>query len=466
MRCRGKTTFIIVVASLVLVIAGGLVASKLLFRDGGEKESHQVHLPARADCHRCNVILLTFDSLRADRLKAYGSERQLTPNIDRFASRAIVAEAISNSGLTGPSFASLFRSQLPFLEFIPEEPRDAPLIDRLNQKGYITISFVAHPWVANGYIPGFRESHDGKRRAQKVIGELLDNLRRLTKRPFFIWIHLFEPHRPYLPRRELFYEQYPQGREVKDFYDHENKLRRGTNASNFCDKLAEVASLLGQDNTKEERYSFENNCFTPLSEELLRQVNALYDAWVKQTDATIKPLLDYYERVLAHDTIFLLSSDHGETMGEHHTICHGDVFYNMLRIPFLLRVPGRRPQRLSSRVALIDVAPTLFDLLGIESGKGLRGRSIFDRRSDDLHYAFQRSSFTIIKGRYKYFRGKFYDVLADPAESTPLHGRGHIASIEDRIRELKSRWPRRAPRSKRRKILESLGYINPPDEKK
>jgi arylsulfatase A-like enzyme/parvulin-like peptidyl-prolyl isomerase len=271
------------------------------------------------------VLLVTIDTLRADRVGAYGHRAAQTPHLDRLSREGVlVADAVVQTPQTRPSHASLFTGRQPYEHGIrdnfspPLEPGVPTLAELLRKGGYHTAGFIgAYPVSRDsgldrgfdrfddpfsGTGPGHQELRS-ERRATEVVDRALEWLSDAPA-PFFAWVHLFDPHAPYRPP--------PPYR------------------SRFADEP--------------------------------------YDGEVAYSDAQVGRLLGWLDAAGRRDsTLVVVTSDHGEGLGEHGEDEHLFFVYDStLRVPLLLRWPGRLPAgvRVSGQFRSVDLLPTLLDLAG------------------------------------------------------------------------------------------------------
>ncbi len=299
--------------------------------------------PAARPAARRNVILISIDTLRADRLGVYGSYRPTTPAIDAFAGEsALFAEAWSVWPETSGSHMSLFTSRYPsehgVTSFIATPPASITLLaEHLRDAGYLTRAFTEDGgvWANAGFARGF--SAYGERRSTTGVyaGEAAATFGDATRwveahrdRTFFLFVHTYQVHAPYTPPRshKLLFLDIP-GREGVGF---------ATNA-------------------------------------------LLYDQETRFTDDQVGPFLAAVERLgLGDRTIIVLLADHGEEFGEHGGMGHGRTLYReVLQVPLLVWAPGLvAAGRIATPVSLLDVAPTLLDLLGLPPDKSYDGASL------------------------------------------------------------------------------------------
>lgn len=291
-----------------------------------------------AESPRPRVILISIDTLRSDRLPAYGYEEVETPAIDRLAADGVLFErAFTHVNVTLPSHASLFTGLLPpehgvrdnagyrLSEGIPT------LAAELGRQGYATggfvSSYVLRSWT--GIDRGFDVYDDGVRfETGRQLGELqragtetlaaasgwLDGV---ADGPFFLFLHLYEPHAPYQPPPEF--------------------------ASRYEDP---------------------------------------YDGEVAAADRVLGDLLGRLEELgLYDDALVILLSDHGEGLMDHGEMDHLVLIYReVLQVPLIVKLPGgeRAGERVDVNVQLLDVAPTVYSLLDLEKPAGLAGADLFD----------------------------------------------------------------------------------------
>ncbi len=346
-----------------------------------------------------HVVLVTIDTLRADRLGCYGSS-VATPHLDRIASEgALAPEATAHVPLTRPSHVSLLTGRLPFEHGIrdnvsPAVVPDTPLLaEAFKRAGFATAAFVSSVVLASesGLDRGFdvySDRFEGARgdaqflntvqkRGDVTLAEATAWLHANHAGRMFEWIHLYDPHDPYEPP-----EPYAS-RYAGSPYD------------------GEVA----------------------WSDELIGRL-----------DATLNNL------GIAKDTLLVVASDHGEGLGDHDESLHGFFAYQTtLRVPLILRGPGIPPgTRLTTTATLVDVSPTVLELAGLTPPGPASGRSLAAALrggvapAEPAVYAetlvpllhFGWSDLRVVReGRFKYIqapRPELYDLEADPGERTNL----------------------------------------------
>ncbi len=309
---------------------------------------------------RTNVVWISLDTLRADHLGAYGYARPTSPNLDAFAKRGLRFEwAISQAPWTRPSHRSMLTGVYP----ASRGGRDSPMIGEvLYRAGYETFAVTGGGQVDStlGFDRGFGiyRVWDWIHEPQKMVDWASDRA-QWTGRPFFAFLHCYETHEPYTHTR--FAEGMPPGRLAGEFSKEIwNRLRK-----RFSDE--------------EKRYA-----------------EALYDGDIAYTDAKIGEFFAGFERAgLLADSIVIVTSDHGEQFWENGTWGHGQNLHDhQIHVPLLVFLPesirgeleraGRKKSQgaaltqgpIEDQVELIDLYPTLLDLLGIELESPVNGRSL------------------------------------------------------------------------------------------
>ncbi|MBI4483814.1 MAG: sulfatase-like hydrolase/transferase [Acidobacteria bacterium] len=353
-----------------------------------------------------SVVLVTVDTLRADRLGCYGARNLSTPALDELAAAGILfQQAIAQNPTTLPSHASILTGTYPGVHGVvdfgfPLGPGNVTLAEVFQSRGYRTAAFVgalildAHGGSGAGFDQGFETYEDGftpsqdpklryetlERRADAVVRRAAKWMEGVGDQPFFAWIHLFDPHDPYEPP-EPFRSRY--------------RARP-------------------------------------------------YDGEVAFTDAAIGQLLSVLkQRGLYEKSVITVIADHGESLGEHGEPAHGLFLYDsVVRIPWILKPPKDDLAGLVYRgqVRSVDVAPTLLQLSGIQIPETMQGTGLLSRLKEgqtlDHLPAYSETFYprfqfgwsplrSVRDGRYKYIQApqpELYDLQADAGELRNLHG--------------------------------------------
>lgn len=285
-----------------------------------------------------NVVFLSVDTLRADRLGCYGYALDTSPNLDRFAAESLLFEdCICDVPLTAPSFSAMLTSQFPRMVGVRRNglrlPEHVPVVaEQFQEAGYYTFC-VQSNWPLKARLSGIHRGFDdydddfhkgrwgaikAERSADEVTRIALEMFaRRDASRPFFAWIHYSDPHAPYV-------------------------MHRGHNP----------AGIKAWRFRKQDR------------------VSARYDSEVAYTDAMIAQVL----AALPENTAVLFVADHGEALFEHGYLGHGRRIHQPgIHIPLIIRAPGLTPGRTAAPAQGIDVGPTLLGLAGLPKPQGMLG---------------------------------------------------------------------------------------------
>lgn len=330
-----------------------------------------------------NIVLVSIDTLRADRMSLYGHDVETTPNIDAFARGALVFDDVwANGAYTLPSHMSLFTGQTPSMHTVQgpgrrRDPNRSPLLaETLADRGYTTAAFTGGGFVSPDF--GFGASFESYGTVDPMVNSdspllrsqlanladvdlalleassmsVVDSwLEQHQKESFFLFLHTYAPH-----------QFDPQERHL---------LALGLGATLSDDSASQkVLYSMGEDVTEAE-YS---------------RVFELYDGAVRQADEGFGRLIQKLKSLdLLEDTIVILTSDHGKELGEHGAIGHGHALYQeMLSVPLVVRLPGRAtcergtwaPGRSATPVSLIDIVPTVLEALDIAPWPSLQGMSL------------------------------------------------------------------------------------------
>lgn len=397
--------------------------------------------PSRASAAaRPSILVISIDTLRADRLGCYGASAAETPNIDAWAREGVLFEnAVSPVPITLPAHASMLTGLLPYRHGVRDNglyrlPPDVPtLAARLAETGYDTGAVVAAAVLDRQYglARGFRLYDDdvggraGLAIAERPAGAVTDAavaLARQLRAPFFLFVHYFDPHAAYRPPAEI------AGRFGERPYDGE---------------VAYVDREIGR---------------------LRRELGAALDA-----------------------AAIVITADHGESLGEHGEATHGVFLYqSTLHVPLIVAAAGwPKGRRVSGLASNLDVTPTLLEIAGTTL-PGLDGRALgalarsepSPARSIPLESEFGLNSYGwsplvgLTDGALKWIgapEAELYDLAADPAEAHSL-----LPARAGDARRLATLWreavveDRRATaiadasdpeRSERLAQLSALGYV-------
>ena len=321
-----------------------------------------------------SVVLIVVDTLRADHLGLYGYDRPTSPNLDAWAVDGRVFEyAFAPAPWTLPSFSSLYTGRWPLIhqgglasEKAPEEGRspaflgpaaDLPtLAETLRDAGLRTLAVATNPFLAPsfGMARGF-DRYDldlGTRgssspRAEEVVRRALALVDEVKGQPFFLVVHLLDPH--------VSYDAPPPFR-------HQ-----------FTASIQSVFTLPVEDIPDIRRRSRD------LATQDRAFVTAAYDEEIAYTDAQLGVLRDGLSaRGVLETSLLILTADHGEELFEHGSFEHGHAMWQeLLHVPLVMWGPGVAPGRESVPVSLVDIAPTVLDGVGLTSPSPFDGHSLW-----------------------------------------------------------------------------------------
>lgn len=411
-----------------------------------------------------NILLVGLDTLRADELGAWGRDPSLTPNLDRLAKASDVwlnAFTVFNS--TNPSFVSMMtglygKSHGVYDLKTPLPQSHTTLAEHLASAAYDTFAVISASHLGShnsGLGQGFANVVQASEHhaAELAVDSTLDWLAgRNGSRPFFAWVHLFDPHTPHTPPHPY--------------------------ALGF-----RPASALGLDPVRA-WVPFRPTGPRTFEEPVLGGQRDLYDGETAYLDRQIGRLLGFLEsRGHFDDTLLIIVADHGESLGERGIrFRHVGLHDIITHVPLMIRWPGpdRPGRRIDGLVQTIDVFPTVLRTAGVavpsQDGQDLREipergrRAVFAEHSDRFGAMVRTRDYKYIwsQGLPKLFPdGPYlYDLKADPGESRNLAGQGLAAEKE--LSGLLRQWqanrrqhPRALPREQsdeEKARLKALGY--------
>jgi choline-sulfatase len=400
-----------------------------------------------------NIILITLDTTRADRMGFLGSKRGLTPNLDSLAQQAAAfSRAYSQVPLTTPSHATILTGTYPQFNHVSDlgSPlgKDLPYLpDILRQHGYRTAAFVGSEVLdpksaaAPGFDRGFEtydapfhirgqgedRYHSVERRGMAVVDSASAWLEQHPQGPFFLWLHFYDPHDPYDPPPP-FKAQYA--------------------ASPYDGEIAYVDFAVG------------------------------------------KLLTTLRSRGLYDQSLIVVVADHGEAFGEHGEWSHGLFLYDeTIHVPLLIKLPsaGSGRRLIESRVGLVDITPTLLQEVGIAAPSAMQGQSLLElvkaksnaaaqdrpeyAETDYPYRAFGWSSLRAWRaGKYLYIDAPQRELYDQPQDPEAAHNLANSApSVTDTMTSQLDEFRHKTSRAGRAEValtprqaeqLQALGYVS------
>ncbi len=388
-----------------------------------------------------NVILVSLDTLRADRLSLYGYEHPTSPRLEAWAQRRAVTfqRAVATAPWTLPSHVSIL-SGLDALSHgvnyeLPASHEVQMLPETLRSAGYLTLAVTGGGWIhpRNGMAQGFDRFHywsggaGGANEMATGVDRALGLLEEHADRPFFLFLHTYEAHDPYHPRM-------PYARRCFSGEDAEEGGAFLYGATPLPRRRDDGFPLF---------YRFvrwkkgeKSRTASRMPEEDLPLVSCLYDSGVAFLDEQIGRLFDGLRELdLERDTVVVLTSDHGESLGENGLVKHAYLTDTNLLVPLVIALPkGRHAGRVvEAQVSTVDIYPTVLSLLGIETGEAVDGVSleplIADSEPPRTREAWSyagASNFGLslrVNDRAKY--------IVNDTAWTPLAGQEHLYQLRD-----------------------------------
>jgi arylsulfatase A-like enzyme len=411
-------------ALIVLALPGGLAAG--CSPSGSEGASPP------------NVLLLVIDTVRRDRLGVYGNQPSPSPHIDALARSGVRYDrAMATASWTLPSVASMLTSQLPSNLGIRGARRALPddallLSEVLREHGFRTTAVISHSYVSSqwGFDQGFEVFEErnvlganaitSPGVSDDAIAFLESHGERHAGEPFFLLVHYFDPHFPYI--------EHP-GFERPGGGDYRGPIHSGLEWK----KLRALEASLGRTDTAE----------------LLR----IYDSEIAFTDHHLGRVLEALDALaLAERTLVILASDHGEEFLDHGRLGHGRSLYGeLVAVPLVVRYPGSQPGVDERPASTLDIFPTVLDVVGIETSSPLAGVSLRAPRPPDRPIysethrgvdlrAVRAESFKLIRDGARGSE-QLFDLEVDAAEREDLGDRAEFADRKDALRRLLLDWP-------------------------
>jgi len=419
-----------------------------------------------------NVILITLDTFRADRMQYYGGIG-LTPTLDALARQGTVfSHAVVSAGTTLPSHATILTGLYPRTHAVRSNfsslPDDVPtLAEQMRKAGYDTGAFVSfnHMLYFGNLGKGFdgRSENgpylDGKVAAQMAL-KWLDN-RETMERPLFLWYHNFDAHSPL--------HLTPHAQEKMAELGYEGPWSDGARESEITSRRKEILE----------------------SDHLRKTIQALYDGEVTVADNAVRFLLDSLEkRGILQNSVLILVADHGQALGEHGWFGHGAVLWESVIHAPLVILDYRNPRHrvVDTTVGTIDLTPTILQLVGAET-LPTQGRSLLPallgKPLDPADYVVevkQRSGtsrpgwydvdrLAIYSGGFKLVRtfghSRIFDLKQDKEATRPLRTKGtSLAALREYMEGLGEDYLAQGKEANVPEVdpetieqLRSLGYI-------
>ncbi len=407
--------------------------------------------PQGLSCKGCNLILISLDTVRADYLGVYGYFLNTSPNLDSFSREAILFErAFSQSFWTLPSHASIFSSLYPNHHLTVHRNStltNLTITEILSREGYKTYAYTGNAFVSEerGILKGFDEiyyNYDSilfKPFDLAVINTTLD-----CNGKFFAFFHTYAPHFPYLlPDESKLFFPPPSSSNIslflRELFDRHHILSQLNRSS------LNSFSELQEDQIMKAYHLIRNGSLSEInesSEDDRLFLRYAYSNKIRWADEELGKLLSLLKsKGCLENTIVVILSDHGESFGEHGTFRHRDIYNSNIHVPLMIRLPSKVRGIFRKPVMLVDMVPTLLDLLGIEIEGNFDGRNLFDPGRRKWVVSFQDiedGELCVIDNGYKLIRFKdhyeLYDIVNDFNEENPLNISEHRDVFESLLK--------------------------------
>ena len=397
-----------------------------------------------------NLLLVSIDSLRADHLGCYGYPRKTSPNIDALAEEGILfRNMISATSWTLPAHMSIFTAEDISTHGVAGDGRSLSesiptLPEVLRKAGYRSAAFCSSPYMnpAFGFSRGFdtyhnidldregftdtltppREQRDGVHEditSPRITKLAVDWLEKHSRRPFFLFLHLWDVHYDYIP---------PAPYDKKFDPDY-----RGT--------------ITGKDYMHNDRIS------AGMAPRDLEHVISLYDGEIAYTDHYLGLIIRKLKELGVYDrTLIVVTADHGDEFFEHGNKGHRvTLFDEVIRVPLVIKLPGQsaRGRKIEAQARSIDIAPTILDVFGLEKPASFQGKSLLLPGSRRPRYAFSELApvlQSLRTNRYKMLYNRerkeavVMDLRENPREDTAVRVRD--ARVRKRLEAVRARRER------------------------
>jgi len=419
-----------------------------------------------------NILLISIDTLRADHLHCYGYEYETSPRIDALSRQSLFFEfAFCPIPKTSASFASMMTGLHPYIHKTKPnlgelKEKYITLAEVLQLKGYETAAVVDNVNLSKKFFfnQGFytytevwNETEKKSESTPFITEKVLSFLNKKREKPFFLWANYIETHTPYIPPQK-YVDTRPPGRDIRT-------IKRPI-IRNYMKKIIEAESVYNEGH-----------------------YIALYDGAVHYVDAEMGKIIDTYHRLgLNKNTIFIFTADHGEDLGERNFFYdHGPLTFTAAsRVPLLVYIPGEKSRRIKTPVSIMDIYPTILELLNLHLPYPLQGVDLMQAPPDRLFYLIGwvgtsgvvKNSFQYVSvdprtsRRLKLEPDHFYNIFDDPFEKNNLYSeyKSEARILHDEYLKYQQKhgyFERDEAESKKKSLtkkelkkLRSLGYLN------
>lgn len=462
-----------------------------------------------------NVLLFTVDTLRADHLSSFGHFRDTSPRIDALASEGLLFErAITTSATTLPAHLSIMTGLYPHQHgyvanigaikgAFESSPGRRTAAELFQSAGYATAAFVSGATVKTrtGLQTGFdvfdepeEISRRGAVTTAHALAWLQEHLESDPDRPFFLWVHYWDPHEPNDPQ-EPWASLFRTDSALEALIDS-RRVRPEVLQERF--EPSEIARLFFPELFQAICIRREEAEVPPIDRDDVRRVYNHYDGDIRYTDDQVGRVLDTLDMLgLRDETVVALVADHGQALGQHDWLEHGSIEDSNLHVPMVVRFPGAlvpQPARVGRVVSVVDLLPTIIARLDLPRASAFldqaSGADLLSSRFD-RPYAFSHRTerarktwesgreFALTFDRWKYYHleegeDQLFDLEADPGELVDVAAEHPdlVGKLRHLVQQTLSEkpWdgadasPDVVPDAQLRSELEALGYADGLDE--
>jgi len=320
-----------------------------------------------------HVLYIVVDTLRADHLSCYGYHRKITPSIDRLAKQGILFSNVYPSDVpTQPSYTAMFTGKRGISTGVVSHSQSESLLDKeiwypqiLTEKGYETAAvstlYYMKKYFARGFKSYLNPTAGSPRLIQRVTADQINKmaipwLRQNCNKNFFLFLHYWDPHTPYIP---------PQ--QYRNLYYQGDKSDPGNySLDGIKDKII---------------YPFVKRLLDTMAPNItdIEYVIAQYDSEITYIDEKLGEIIEVVRQLgILDDTLIIVTADHGESLGEHGIYFdHAGVYEPTVHVPLIFRHSSLPPgEKIKALIQLIDLAPTIFEFLNLEVPKKFEGKSL------------------------------------------------------------------------------------------
>lgn len=362
-------------------IAGILIFLPVSFLSGNEDK----YLSPKYEGY--NLIMISINNIGTEHMSLYGYERKTTPYLDKWSQEALVFEdAFSPSSWTLPVATSVFTSLYPYTHkvmnryhgnLLDKEIITLPRVLRVNN--YKTAAFTGGLDYKSffGHMKGFEvtDNNDNFSKFQVILPQAKKWLAKNSRSRFFLFIHGYDAHPPFDPPKR-FEGIFSNTKGKKITIDHRFTLRGFKNSGEGY-----TAYYIKHDNPSLANMELPEKKEAQLTQDDIDYLRDLYDEQVMSVDSMIGKFLNSLSKKILDKTIIVIFSEHGEMFAKHGRFgragaIRGTFYDEVVHVPLIIKIPHFRGKRIQGLTQLIDILPTLLDILNIPYFEKIQGKSL------------------------------------------------------------------------------------------